>query len=318
MDQKKTVLVGSCGAGNAFSSLLALRRNWGNTIKIVAIDINPGYLVTSSLISDKYFQVPETRTSDFKEYLLDILINEDVDTYIPLMDDEIFVAAKLYEEGRFNEKLSLQVKNSKIANLCNDKYETFNWLTEHNILTPLCFKEIEPKQINEKLIIKPRRGFGSKIIRLSDFNNTSFNYNFEDFIIQQECDNPEVTIDVCFDKKNEFFCYICRERLEVKSGVCTKARLFYDKSLEKIALIIADNMGLNSFCFQVMKYMGEWAVTDINARLGAGTAMDLSVGMDFFSGMFAILWGENPSEYFRPLQNETFVTRQYSDFLMKM
>ena len=65
-----------------------------------------------------------------------------------------------------------------------------------------------------------------------------------------------------------------------------------------------------------MKYKGEWAVTDVNARLGAGTAMSYAAGMDFFSGMFAILWDEDPSEYFRLLGKETFITRQYNDFLM--
>ena len=65
-----------------------------------------------------------------------------------------------------------------------------------------------------------------------------------------------------------------------------------------------------------MKHKQEWLVTDINARLGAGTAISVAVGLDFFSGMFAVLWGEDPSQYFIPLEKETFVTRQYSEFVM--
>jgi carbamoylphosphate synthase large subunit len=312
----KTVLIGSSGAGNAFSSAIALRRNWGNSVEIISIDINPKYLVTSSLLSDKFYQVPETRTPEFKKSLVKILLEENVDTYIPFIDAEIFIAASLYEEKKFKEKLNLQVKNSKIANLCNDKYETFLWLSELNILTPLCFKEVAQIHNNEKLILKPRKGFGTNVIRLSEIKDTFSHYNFEEYIIQQECEKPEITIDVSYDKTRNFFNFVCRERLEVKNGVCTKARLFCDKKLEKSAFTIADKLDLSSFCFQVMKYKGEWAVTDINARLGAGTSMSFAAGMDFFSGMFAILWGEDPSEYFRPLQKETFVTRQYCEFLM--
>ena len=55
--QNRIVLIGSSGAGNAFSSVLALRRTWGNLVKIITIDINPACLVTSSLISDKFYQV---------------------------------------------------------------------------------------------------------------------------------------------------------------------------------------------------------------------------------------------------------------------
>jgi len=168
----------------------------------------------------------------------------------------------------------------------------------------------------DKYFLKPRKGFGSNVKRLSEIKGSISNYNLEEFIIQEECGKPEITIDVCYDKIRNYFNYVCRERIEVKCGVCTKARLFYDKKLEKIAYTIADNLNLNSYCFQVMNYKGEWAVTDINARLGAGTAMSFAAGMDFYSGMFAILWGEDPSKYFRPLLKETFVTRQYSDFLM--
>jgi hypothetical protein len=94
--------------------------------------------------------------------------------------------------------------------------------------------------------------------------------------------------------------------------------LFYDKKLENIAYILADKLNLHSFCFQVMKYKGEWAVTDVNARLGAGTGMSVFAGLGFFSAMFAIMWGEDPSVYFKPLQKEIYVTRQYSDFIMNL
>jgi len=46
--------------------------------------------------------------------------------------------------------------------------------------------------------------------------------------------------------------------------------------------------------------------------------MSFVAGMDFFSAMFAILWDEDPSPYFRPLTKEIYVTRQYSDFIMNL
>lgn len=316
VDHIKTVLIGSSGAGNAFAAALALRRSWGNSIKIIAIDTNPKCLVTASIISDKFYQVADVLDQEFRRNVKKILIEEAVDTYAPFLNDEIFVAALLYEEELFNKNLTLQVKNSKVANMCDDKYETFLWLSELNVLTPLCFNKNSHLHNEDKLILKPRRGFGSNVTRLSQAKDFISQYNFDKYILQQECEKPEITIDVCFDKTRNYFKYVCRERLEVKSGVCTKARLFYDNKLEKIAFKIANHLNLSSYCFQVMKLKGEWAVTDVNARLGAGTAMSYAAGMDFFSGMFAILWGEDASSYFRPMQIETIVTRQYSEFLM--
>ena len=316
--QHKSILIGSSGTGSAFTTILALRRNWGSTLKVVSMDINPKHLITSSLLSDRYYKVPPFVNPKFRDMVVEIILNEDIDTYIPFIDEEIFIAALLFEQKQLKENLNLQIKRSSVADLCNDKYKTFLWLSEHNILTPECYKIDSNLKSDVRLILKPRRGFGSQIIRISDVRELQSRYNPEDYIIQQECENIEITIDVCYDKHQSYFNYICRERIETKSGVCTKARLFLDKNLESIALTLADKLDLHSFCFQVMKLKGEWAVTDLNARLGAGTGMSMTVGMDFFSAMFAILWGEDPSEYFRPLEKETYVTRQYNDFVMNM
>jgi acetyltransferase-like isoleucine patch superfamily enzyme len=314
--KNKTVLLGSAGTGAAYASLLALRRNWGDSIKVIAIDSNPGHLVTCSLLADKFIQVPLNTDSEFSKRLLLILKEEDVDTYVPFIDHEISLAASIYEGKRVDKKLNLQVKKTEIAEICDDKYKTFLFLSENNILTPKCYLTNEPISDEDKLIVKPRRGFGSKIFTLSENRENISKLNPESYIIQEECGKPEITVDVCYDKSNNYFNYVCRERIEVKSGVCTKARLFLDDKIEKLAYELAVKLDLNSFCFQLMMKKQEWVVTDINARLGAGTAISVAAGLDFFSGMFAIQWNENPSQYFKPLLKETFVTRQYSEFLM--
>ena len=316
MKDLETVLISSAGTGTAFASMLALRKNWGDSVKIIAADSNPKHLVTSSLLSDKYFKVCLNDDVKFKSSLEKILIDENVDTYIPFIDNEIYLGALIYEEGFKNKKLFLQVKDSNNADICNDKYRMFLFLKENSILTPTCYQFDQIDTINEKLIIKPRKGFGSKILRIEDVKNINPKYDSINYIIQSACERPEITVDVCYDKSRNFFKYVCRERIETKGGVCTKARLFYDSKIESLAFAIANKLDLSSFCFQIMRYNDNWAVTDINARLGAGTAISVAVGMDFFSAMFAILWGEDPSVYFKPLKKEMFVTRQFTEFIM--
>jgi carbamoylphosphate synthase large subunit len=312
----KSILIGSSGTGSAFSTVLALRRNWGSSMKIISMDINPSYLVTSSLLTDKFFQVPESANPDFKKIIPKILSDECIDTYIPFIDEEISIAASMYEEGVINAEIELLVKSSEIAETCNDKFKTYLWLTENNIMTPECFSIKSELNQSDHYVLKPRKGYGSQVISLSKCKEILTELSPDEYLVQCECEKPELTVDVCFDKKSNKLYFVCRERIETKSGVCTKARLFYDKELEFISYQIADKMNLSAFCYQVMRYKGKWAVTDINARLGAGTAMSCIAGMDFFSAMFAILWGEDPSPCFRPLEKETFVTRQYSDFVM--
>jgi carbamoylphosphate synthase large subunit len=271
--------------------------------------------VTCSLLSDKHIQVPLNQKIEFKIVLDEIILKEDVDTYVPIIDNEIYIGALLYKEKLINQNTKLQVKDPEIADICLDKYKTFLFLSEYNILTPYCYLTDEQLNTEENLVIKPRRGYASQFERLKDGKDVS-EYNKETYLIQQECDKPEVTVDVCYDRNKNFFSYVCRERIEIKSGVCTKARLFYDNKIGDLAFRIADKLQLCSFCFQLMSYKKEWVLTDLNARLGAGTPMSVATGLDFFSAMFAILWQDDPSIYFRPLKKETFVTRQYADFLM--
>lgn len=313
---RKNVLIGSSGTGNAFSSILALRRNWGDFVKIVAIDTNPRHLVTSSLLSDSYYQVPENSKPAFKNILTEICWKENIGTYIPFIDEEIYAAAVLYEEKHLNRDIGLQVRSSEIADLCNDKYKTYLWLSEEGILTPESYLSSNIPDSTGDYILKPRKGFGTRIMKMSDLDLNFSRLNHEEYIIQQICERPEITIDVCYDRRRKYYNYICRERIETKSGVCTKARLFYDEELGNIGLQIAEKLDLSSYCFQVMTLKGKWAVTDINPRPGAGTGMSYAAGMDFFSAMFAILWDEDPSGFFRPLEKEIFVTRQYNDFIM--
>jgi UDP-2-acetamido-3-amino-2,3-dideoxy-glucuronate N-acetyltransferase len=318
MQKHKTVLLGSAGTGTAFASMLALRRNWGDSVKVIAIDSNPRHLVTNSLLADKFIQVPLNSDIQFKNRLECILKDENVDTYIPFIDHEIYLAAKIYENKEKYADLNLQIKKTEIADICDDKYRTFRFLIDCDILTPHCYLTHETISSTEDLIIKPRRGFGSKIFKLSENRENISKFNPETYIIQQACEKPEITVDVCYDKSRDFFVYVCRERIEIKSGVCTKARLFQDDKIGAIALKLAQKMELSAFCFQMMKFNEDWAVTDINARLGAGTAISVAAGYDFFSGMFAVLWGEDPSIYFKPFQKEIFITRQYSEFVMNL
>jgi UDP-2-acetamido-3-amino-2,3-dideoxy-glucuronate N-acetyltransferase len=136
---QRTILLGSAGTGTAFASMLALRRNWGDCVKVIAIDSNPRHLVTNSLLANKFIQVPLNKDRDFIKKLEIILNEENVDTYIPFIDHEISLAAKLYANKYEGKSLNLQVKDYEIAEICDDKYKTYQFLSDINILTPVCY-----------------------------------------------------------------------------------------------------------------------------------------------------------------------------------
>jgi len=308
-----TVLLGSAGVGAAYASAKALRKYF--KVKIVSVDINPSNLVTASLFSDTFYQIPIVDCKEFNDKILQIINEHEIDTYIPFIDHEVYKAAVLFESGKLKHDLFLQLKSSLIALTCRDKYSAFKWLRLNGFSTPDTYIIEDKKQLKDGFILKPRTGFGSKIQIISKDYDLHIE-NFKNIIMQEYCSLPEITIDVHYSKKFSFFEYACRERIETKSGVCTKARIFKEPSLGEMALELAKKMDLSSFCFQVMKINNEYAITDINPRLGGGTALSDAVGLDFHGAMFANLWGQNPEKYFIDLKEEKYVTRQYSEFVM--
>jgi hypothetical protein len=128
-----------------------------------------------------------------------------------------------------------------------------------------------------------------------------------------------VTVDSFYDYRSHFGRAYCRERIEVKSGVCTKAKLFSDAALSEIASKIGRTIQqTGAITFQVMKISDSWVVTDLNLRTGAGTSMTCSAGFDVVNASYAARSNLDFHQYIPelPIGNSILVTRQYADFIM--
>jgi hypothetical protein len=141
----------------------------------------------------------------------------------------------------------------------------------------------------------------------------------EQLIAQDLCQPPEITIDSFYDVETGIGRAIARERLQTKDGVCTKAKVFEDPTFTEYARVIGEGLQQRGvICFQVMRLNDAWAITDLNLRSGAGTAMTCAAGADLLAAAFACRWNED----FRPFlggeiaPEGIFVTRQYAEFVM--
>ena len=112
-------------------------------------------------------------------------------------------------------------------------------------------------------------------------------------------------------------CAPVRERVETKSGVCTKARIAPNPTMQDMAERLARGYGLRTpFCFQAMSDgAARLAVTDINPRLGAGTLMSAANGGDFFGAHLASVFGMPVGDRLQRHHERCSVTRQYVELL---
>lgn len=307
------VWISAAGTGNAFATTKALRKNFPGCF-LLTTDTNPAYLTTASLWSDAHRVSPAVDNEKFRKFIRNTIEEFQIDTYIPFIDKEISIAAAMYAAKKIGPGLRLQVKNPKVAEICENKLFAHYFLLENGLPSPQTADLQRPFKAG-KYILKPASGFGSqvKIVTPAELKDPAYRYGY---IVQEVCEQPEVTVDVAWSKLFNRFHFICRQRIQTKSGVCTKARVFLDDNLGALAFALAQGLELHSFCFQVMRLRGKWVVTDINPRLGAGSAISAAAGSDFFSAMLAIFQDQDPAPFLKPLERECHVTRQYTEFLM--
>ncbi|WP_374347860.1 ATP-grasp domain-containing protein [Chitinimonas sp.] len=315
----RTVLLGAAGTGTAFAIASRLKAIWGNGIRLIASDVNSASMVSTSLLADAYHQVPYANSPLFEGCIVDLLRDESVNHYIPILNEEIVLAGELADNNVYSH---IDFWSSMHYAKCVDKKYASQWLNSIGISTPKDVRIADIECEERRVFVKPRDGFGSRkaqVMTLGQVKALPFEEQ-EALVIQELCDGPEVTVDSFWDaQKGRGYIY-CRERLEVKAGVCTKARLFYCGELAKVAERIATEMSQHgTICFQVMKFSGAWVVTDLNLRPGAGTAMTCAAGFDVLAAAFACRTGGDYSRYVKPLVEgeEYIITRQYVEFVTR-
>jgi carbamoylphosphate synthase large subunit len=319
-EAKHSLWVSSAGTGTAYGLCKSAREYFGSRIRIVAADTNPRHLVAASAIADAFEQVPPVSSPDFGDVLLAGFSRHGIDTYQPVLDEEIVLAAQMVASGQMPAAVVVLAPTASGAAACFDKLETGRRLSAAGLVCPVTTLAAEAQWTQNGVLAKPRFGLGSVGVRIlrSEFELNALRAE-TNLIAQEICSGPEITVDTFRSRNGDMFRAICRERIETKAGVCTKARVFEDAELESIARRICVVLDLwGTICFQVMRNeRGSWAVTDVNPRPGAGTRMSAAVGVDLLVASLLDVWRGDPSVVIPKLNGERFVVRTYVEHVFE-
>jgi predicted ATP-grasp superfamily ATP-dependent carboligase len=314
MHKKINVLISSAGTGAAWHIVNTAVKIFPDMFHIVAVDINPNYLIPASKVAASFYQVPLIGKPEYLVVMREILVNEKIDYFIPIIDQELYNFTT-DDSWLATHQIHALTVSSKTASLLSDKRVMYDCLSTNQIQIPMIIHEKVTKK--GTYFVKPYNGHGSQEARQISSSELSHFLSKPKYIIQEFCSGPEITIEVYNFKK--IVKTICRERLETKSGVCTKTRVFFDQELDELARKLCDLIDLpRAFCFQVMKNQSnQWVVTDINPRLGAGTSMSSSYGFDLTAALLASLTKVvDPVKYLKRINKPTYIVRVYQDIVM--
>jgi carbamoylphosphate synthase large subunit len=311
-----TLLITTSGSGTGYYLVKCARKLGVRTV--IAGDTNPAHLVASAALADKFIQVPPAAEAGFKDRMKTVLREHSVDFWIPVLDEEIIEASRLASSVKDLQTL-IHTQETQAAELCFDKLKMASWLQDHDFDTP------QTKAIQRAAwrpggwFAKPRFGRGSVGTAILDSKEKFIEakQTSADVLAQEIACPPELTIDAFAPLRSGKARAMCRERIEVKSGVCTKARVFYDAQHERTAQRLAAALNLRGgFCFQMMSSKrGKWLITDINPRPGAGTAMSAAVGFDVGAALICDLAGLPFRSHLRQIKSPKYVVRAYQEYV---
>ncbi|MFA7412441.1 MAG: ATP-grasp domain-containing protein [Tissierellaceae bacterium] len=272
------------------------------------IGVDAGTLSPARYFVDNFYQIPFHDDRNYINTLLDICKTEQIDMLIPLYEKE-FIILDEYRK-RFNDiGTFLLLSDKSILEICNDKWNTYNFFRTNNINTPKTYllEDIRNNRldINYPLILKPRDGMGSKGIfhvkgerELSYFSSDQNNY-----IIQEEVKGVEYTMDVLCDLGGKILSIVPRQRLEVRAGEVVKSRSVKDFDLIDSTLDLVNKLNskngnsaigpMNIQC--IVNKEKDIKFIEVNPRFGGGVPLTFESGVDYSKIFNDMVAGRNIS-----------------------
>lgn len=273
----KNIMILSGGTSTAWHIAFVLKKYFKNSMRLIVCDINPSYLVHTSVLADKFIQTPLIKSPEYYATMLGHLEREHVHVLVPLIDDDILLFPNDNSDLRSLGVMSTAPSSDSINALTN-KGNLNKTLAQMGVIAPRTFDLPSDLEISKQYFVKNVVGCGSKDAELVSGEKAMHFIPQKGKIVQEVCHEPEITVDVVRNKNDIYT--LCRERLETKLGVSTKCKVYFDADIQTIIEQIAHQIDLPIiFCVQFMKNSDEkWTLIDFNLRAGGGTAISAAVG----------------------------------------
>ena len=282
----------------------------------VAADANE--LAPALYSADHHALVPPVADPGYVDALRRLVDEHDVSLVVPLADTDHLVLAT--ERERLDAFLLLPGPDA--IRLCEDKHAAHLFFEQHGIATPPTWlPEDVPVDVVFPVLVKPRRGFGSRhIFRAHDRHELEFflGYTTQPSMVQQVCSGEEFSIDVFCDTDGRCLNAIPRTMIESKGGESIRGMTTRDSQLIDHGRRVAEALGIvgpaNIQCFREPD--GSLPVTDVNPRFGGGFPLPTAAGSHYPELALALAAGERPEPRLGDFRAGLYMTRFFSELVL--
>jgi carbamoyl-phosphate synthase large subunit len=226
---------------------------------------------------------PPATSPQFLEFVSSLFKSLDKVLYVPIIDYGFDILSR----NNFGNRVVMLISNPETIRLCDDKLEMsafFDLDPNLPFKLPLDKRHIVISASRCPLVIKPRRGGRASLdVFFTDDvleAKRRIQYLGDNAYYQERIFGKEVTIDVLTDLSGDFVSYICRDRLEVKAGVCQKAYVYKDKRYEYIAKYLCKMLRFKGpFNAQFIETSNDFIyLIEINPRFSGGLNLSVAAG----------------------------------------
>ena len=270
--------------------------------------------------ADRRALVPAVADPGYVDAIAALVREHDARLVVPLNDLDHPILAG--ERARLEPAVVL-LPDAEVCERMSDKLEAHRFFLENGIASPRSWAPDEvPDDARYPLLVKARRGFGSRHIhRADDAEQLAFfvGYATVPSFVQERCLGEEFSIDVFCDLGGRCLNAIPRTMLLSKGGESIKGTSLKDTELIDWGRHVSETVGIkgpaNVQCFREPD--GSLPITDVNTRFGGGFPVPLAAGGRYPELALALARGESPEPRLGEFEEGVTMTRFFSEVALR-
>lgn len=315
MSDKLNLLFTSVGRRSYLVEYFKEALNGNGSVHVAnSSDTSPAFRV-----ADYSVVTPLIYDENYIPFLLDYCKNNSINAIISLFDIDLPILSQNKE--KFKEiGTSVIVSAPEVIDRCNDKWNTYKFLTGAGFNAPATYINIEDAlndidngKISFPLMVKPRWGMGSIAVFEAEnkeelkvfykkvqrnIMNTYLKYESNQdsekcVLIQEKIIGQEYGLDIINDLNGNYVNTICKMKRAMRSGETDCAVTVSDSELVSIGEKLSKSMGhIGNLDVDVFKGKNAVYVLEMNARFGGGYPFSHMAGVNLPLAIVKWLRGE--------------------------
>lgn len=270
---KTIFMTGGGGAGTIYATRKLRELNY----RVILGDMNEW--AAGLKFADKSYTLPSGDSDTFIRVVADIIKYENVDVFIPLVDEEILKSYEL-------KNVKVLLPSYEFSKMCLDKWELYKTFKKEWLPVPKT--QLEIYNIEFPLIMKPRVGRGSR--NVEKINPVSIDkyvayktltgLSDNQILFQEFVTGTEYTVSAVVNSHNDLIAVVPKEIIQ-KRGITISAVTRKVEAIEKLCYVITDKLKpCGSFNVQLIIQDGVPYVFEINPRFSTTIALTMEAGIN--------------------------------------